>query len=284
MKKHIEHITYVERRQFSYRDFLEFKVDGIKHKMAHGTFRNKVSKLIKKGEIYLWCYSGLGFYSIKGHKLYKSMTDHHTMVSTKYNNPLYKMLQSLPFDKQSIHDIRLKFKVPRIWKTLSNSELSMNRRSKDITVPMHIHTTENIGIDIKLFVHRTNTVSVIIGCSLLPIRLDIDGIIKFYTLLARIEEQLRIKVNSYSPSDIIIDIPDYKQWIVTMWHFGRDSLHQYTGEKYSTTIGEAQGVFGRIYSKEINGKTRIRVESQEYPKQSVIEAIHSNSELLEKLT
>ena len=42
-------LSIVEQRPFSYMDFREFKVDGNSHRMAHGTFRNKVSVLMKKG-------------------------------------------------------------------------------------------------------------------------------------------------------------------------------------------------------------------------------------------
>lgn len=59
-----------------------------------------------------------------------------------------------------------------------------------------------------------------------------------------------------------------------MWHFGRDALTEYSGEKYSITIGEAQGMLTRIYSKEgKKGKTRLRIESQEYPQKTVLRAV-----------
>ena len=148
------------------------------------------------------------------------MTGNHTMVTTR-NNPVYKMIENLPFDTPSIHNIRLKFEVPNLWLALSSTELSKNKKSKDISVPIHIQDS----VDIKLSVHKTNTVTLNIGCSLNPIKLDYAGHIRFYTLLARIEEQLRAKVNlnSYSPS---ITIPDNRYWVINMWHFGRDSLHE----------------------------------------------------------
>ena len=75
---------------------------------------------------------------------------------------------------------------------------------------------------------------------------------------------------------ITIPIPDYKTWIITMWHFGRDSLTEYANEKFSHTVEDAQHGLTRIYSKEFpNGanskksKTRIRLETQGYPNTTI---------------
>jgi hypothetical protein len=58
-----------------------------------------------------------------------------------------------------------------------------------------------------------------------------------------------------------------------MWHFGKDALIEYTGEKYCITIENLQHILTRIYIKDFNGKNRIRIEKQEYPKMTVIDAI-----------
>src|SRR5438093_11405868 len=66
MKKHINHLVLVEKRPFCFLDFLDFEVDGEHYSMAHGTFRNKISKLVRNGNVELQYYSGLAFYSLKG--------------------------------------------------------------------------------------------------------------------------------------------------------------------------------------------------------------------------
>lgn len=48
MMMHIHHLVHDEQRPFSYLDFLRFEVDGQEYKMAHGTFRNNVSCLVKE--------------------------------------------------------------------------------------------------------------------------------------------------------------------------------------------------------------------------------------------
>jgi hypothetical protein len=50
MMKHISNIVLEEHRPFSYRDFLRFEVDGKEYRMQHGTFRNKISQLIRAME------------------------------------------------------------------------------------------------------------------------------------------------------------------------------------------------------------------------------------------
>ena len=53
MYEHMTYIVLVERRPFSFKDFLRFEVNGKEYKMEHGTFRNKISKLNKNGEVEL---------------------------------------------------------------------------------------------------------------------------------------------------------------------------------------------------------------------------------------
>lgn len=62
-------------------------------------------------------------------------------------------------------------------------------------------------------------------------------------------------------------------WTVTMWHFGRDSLTEYSGERFHITWEEGLKVF-RIYSKGFKNKKKmkIREEIQEYPNKPLKEA------------
>ena len=185
------------------------------------------------------------------------------------------MLKGIPFDMQSIHDIHLKFKVSNIWQTLSdNPNLHKSEQSKDILFP--VFTRDNARISISI--HKTDTVTVIIGCTFNPVQLDTAGIINFFTLLTRIEEQFRnyLNINCISTNKEKVSIPNFQNWIITMWHFGRDSLIEYAGKKYSITVQEAKGILVRIYSKEMkNGKMKHRIESQECPQTKLVQAIQT---------
>jgi len=53
---------------------MQFQVDGEVYEMRHGTFRNKICSLKKKGEIELEYRSGIAFYTLKGHRFGKAVT------------------------------------------------------------------------------------------------------------------------------------------------------------------------------------------------------------------
>lgn len=213
-------------------------------------------------------------------------------VSASASNKFYKMVQDLPMDRQSIHNVRLRFTVPKLWESLSlllsasstcsvsassscfapapacSTSLHTNTSNKDILIPSW--TRE--GTLVRVTIHKTDTVSVTIACSLRPIAFDFIGIIRFFALLATTEERLRSLLPLPS-DDNRVTIPDYKTWIITMWHFGRDALTEYTGEKFAITVEGAQHILTRIYSKEFDGKTRIRAEEQQYPNATVLHAL-----------
>lgn len=69
-------------------------------------------------------------------------------------------------------------------------------------------------------------------------------------------------------------IPEHKDWLVTMWHFGVDSITEYTGDKFSATWEVGQNALIRAYSKDMKEQGRtIRFERQEYPNKSFVDAI-----------
>jgi hypothetical protein len=53
MKMHIQRLVRIEQIPFYYRDFLDFEVNGTRYNMTHGTFRNKISKLMKDDYVQL---------------------------------------------------------------------------------------------------------------------------------------------------------------------------------------------------------------------------------------
>lgn len=261
MEVHMASIVLTQHKPFCYRDFLHFRLNGTDYGMSHGTFRNKISRLMKKNEVEIAYRSFQTFYTLSGQKFGKPVTPYHAVV---HNDPFYKLLQNLPLGKQSIHNIRLKFSVSGIWDTFSSkTRYHTNPISKDIKIP-----SWNIDYAIiRTIVHKTDVVSIIIACSLNPIHLDIDGIIYFSTLLTRVEERFRNILNA-ACSDTKCNneaksFPDYKKWTITMWHFGKDSLDEYSGEKFCVAVEKAENILVRVYVKEMNGKNRTRIERQE---------------------
>jgi hypothetical protein len=182
-------------------------------------------------------------------------------------------IDNLPSDKHALHDIRFRFKVYNIWTGISTNhpELKPNQVSKDISLdPLLTH-----DLTIKTTIHHTDTVSVMVACSLNPVAADIKGLVRLSNALTRVEERLLRYIDGASPSLSLSSslIPDHESWIVTMWHFGRDSSIEYTDEKYEVAWKDGQNALIRIYTKDLNGVTRIRRERQEYPNKRFDEAI-----------
>jgi hypothetical protein len=281
MEEWMATIVFVEKRTFSYKDFLEFTINNKIYKMAHGTIRNNISKLIKEGQIERINTSGIALYTLKGVHFTKSMTDNHMGVSI--NHPFYRMIQELPLEKNSIHNIRLRFAIKDwdIWKILSiDSSFKINPFSKDIQLASW-QIVKDIFVGITL--HRTNTVSITIGCSFKPFSLGFQGIIDFTTFLTRIEERIRRLLHEklyttdfYKKERINSEyiIPSYKEWLVTMWHFGADSKVEYSGEKFSIKWDIAEKIFVQIYTKEFKDKkVKIRLERLEVPNKTLVDVI-----------
>ena len=186
-------------------------------------------------------------------------------------------IDSIPPDKNALHDIRFRFKVNNIWTVISTNhpELKPNQVSKDISLDPLL--TDDLTI--KTTIHYTDTASVMVACSLNPVAADIKGIVHLSNALTRVEERLLRYIEcaprplSLSSSAVTSPIPDHESWIVKMWHFGCDSPSEYPGNEFEVTWEDGQNALMRIYTKDLNGVTKIRRERQEYPNKRFDEAI-----------
>jgi hypothetical protein len=106
---------------------------------------------------------------------------------------MIRIIQNLPFEKSSLHDIHLRFEVKGIWSILSvNSSCEINPISKDIRLaPVKVG-----AIRIRITVYKTDTVTVVVGCSFAPIAVDVMGIIRLSNVLTRVEERLSRVIES----------------------------------------------------------------------------------------
>jgi hypothetical protein len=147
-------------------------------------------------------------------------------------------------DKPAIHDIRLSFTFKHLWSILSVSESPLIK-SKDLKSNFDIILQDIELADQKIIttIHKTDTVSVIVGCSVLPIPIDLFELVRLTSSIARMEEILQLLVNEYNVGcaqngrqylSLIRNskIPNHMSWTVKMWHFGKDSLIGYSGEKF----------------------------------------------------
>jgi hypothetical protein len=99
---------------------------------------------------------------------------HYTVASSVSSLSSLSFIDSLSADKHALHDIRFRFKVDNIWSVIINNhpELKPNDFSKDISIdPLETH-----GLTIKTTIHHTDTVSVIVACSLNPVAVGLISI------------------------------------------------------------------------------------------------------------
>jgi hypothetical protein len=107
-------------------------------------------------------------------------------------------IDNLHADKHALHDIRFRFRVDNIWTiiTTTHPELEQNDISKDIFLaPIVTH-----DLMIKTTIHHTDTVSVIVACSLNPVAVDLKGLVRLSNALTRVEERLLRYIECAPPS------------------------------------------------------------------------------------
>jgi hypothetical protein len=206
----------------------------------------------------------------------KPMTSNHVGVPSMSSMSPVSFMNNVSTDKHALHDIRYKFKVDNIWSTIATShpELKPNDVSKDIALDLLL----THDLTIKVTVHHTDTVSVMVACSLNPVAVDVKGLVSLSNALTRVEERL-LRFVDKGPLSLSLSypspIPDHSSWIITRWHFGTDSLDEYTGKNFEITWEDAESALMRVYTKDLkDGKgIRIRTERQEYPDKSFDEAM-----------
>jgi len=176
----IKEIVSNEHRPVSLLDFLpSFEIEGKEYRMKYGTLRNILSDLKGTRQIQIAYKTKQTFYTLPGITFGKSkmMTRYHTGVPSSSavtdNDSIYRLIQNLPIGKNALHDIHLRFNVEGIWSVLSaTTSFKIDSFSKDIRLP----AWETRGLSIKTTVHKTDTVSVIVGASYHPIAVDFNGI------------------------------------------------------------------------------------------------------------
>jgi hypothetical protein len=281
-QRRICYIVGVERRPFSYLDFVpSFNMDGKVFNITRGTFKNQVSQMLKSGELEVVCYSPQGFYSLKGVTVAKPLNEDHigaplpNELKHIKNDPFYRSVKNLPFGHKSLHNIRLRFEASAIWSVLlrSKSDFKVQSRSKDIFLPVVVIN----NLRITVVVHRTDAVSIIIGCSNSPVAVNVDGVIRLSNALEYLKAMLGkiiVHDNETGENTVNFVIPNHMDWVVTMWHFGADALAIYSGKENHRRWGIAKAILITIYTKEWqNAKRRIRWDCQEYPKKPLKEAL-----------
>jgi len=265
-------IVFTKHRPFSFKDFTDI--------MRHKTYRNKISKLIKDAVVELDYKSPRSYHTLMGYRFGKSRTHTHTegIVTIPNNDPIYMMLKNVAMGQKGIHNIRLTFYAPEIYDIFEvNSTFAKNEHSGDIE-PFKFMNIDNAKVQIRI--HKTDIVSLIIACSQQPFTIDYKGKTAFFSTLAQIRIFLvgiMISIYCKDISQSENRIPDYRDWVIRMWHFSRDSL-ELSKKDFHVVVERAGYIMERVYTKDIGkGRKRIRHEFQEYPNKSVLNCVYPDS-------
>jgi hypothetical protein len=266
MLARMKEIVYTEHRPFCYKDFETFVINEKIYNVAHGTFRNKISKLLKEGEIELEFNSKICFYTLKGIHFGNRMTRNHMGISSviavtgvmgNEMEDLLNYLKTIPAKEASVHDIHYKFIVPDIYEIMSTST-AYNRLINSVSKDIILYPDIIDGLKIQTIIHRTNTVTVSVACSNFPITINAEGLLRASVALTRAEERLSAKLdecgNQLEGGYERIPIPDNRRWIITMWHFGKDANFEYR-KGSCLTWGYGREVL-RCYTKKLQGKKK----------------------------
>jgi RecA/RadA recombinase len=177
----------------------------------------------------------------------KMMTPYHTGVrssSCADNNSIYRLIQNMPLGRNALHDIHLRFNVKDIWPVLSSTtSFKINSVSKDIRLP----EWDIRGLSVKTTVHRTDTVSVVVGGSYHPIAVDFNGIIRLSNALTSVEERLSNLIQSSTSTvrqDDGTDVPDHMGWLLRCSTGSRALDELLLGGIETQAVTEFYGEFG----------------------------------------
>ena len=257
----MSNIINVEKKSsFSFLDFLSFELNGYKYTYKHPSIRNIFSTLHKEGKIKLVDRTSLALYTLAGTIVEKRITLSYTTgaINLTYKQKLIlKVFKILELDNPAVHDIRLIFTCEGLRSILlsTNSDLIKKIDEKDNkNITLNDITLHDITL--KITVHNTDKVTVMIACSDYPIPLNYIGIIHLSNALTRVEDRLQQLVEDYNnkaPKDIhekkvTCIVPSHMTWIVNMWHFGQDSLPGFGRDFFDISWREGIEIF-HIYSK-----------------------------------
>jgi len=252
--KRATRINQDEGRPWSCRDFPN---------VSPGNFRQIVSRLKDKIEIVI--KSKPCFYKVRGIPL---AGDSHcvTFRPTGVSQGLIEILQGLKHQPAAIHDVKLKVNasihdglIKRGYRPHPNN----NSILVDIPLP-------NNNIKVKALVYR-HSLQIDVGCTFSPIIYDIRSLLTLFEILS----QASIVLSGFSQTQL----PSVTDWIITHYHFNKDSNVSINGQLFHITVGEATETMITFYSKIMpDGSIIPRIEEICIPNttftEEMVKAIH----------
>jgi hypothetical protein len=244
---------------------------------SKGSARNINLGLKKRGLIELYSRSLYAFYKLRTtdqSKMRKPVTISRMGVNgvKRLKVDLVAMLEHIPVEELGrVHDVHLKFTVDGLYDPLLiPKKYAVNPYSKDISFGSFVWSKYRSG---SVFLHHNGTVSVILDCSDCPVEVDTMGFVSMAGFLGGVRYELlnACKMIGTELSDSSIPLVDF--WIVTMWHYGKDSAQEFSGEAFNITFKMWCGELARIYVHEQEESRKVRFEVTQTPKKPIHEIL-----------
>ncbi len=235
---------------WSYRDFPE---------LNYRYFTNIIWSLKKRGRISVHIKSRPTQYRVRGIELpgrHELVNHDHMGDRAEFITQLFKIEGS---KEPAIHDIRLVGHATGLHEA-SKGKGPMNEISEDIRL---VDWQLDAWCSVKVYVHKTDSFSVLFGCSNKPIIANALDITRWFIILGRLQE----KITTLSG----INIPDASLWQVRGLHFNQD---MYSGIDLPAGIVICtRDIFDnliRIYTKQLPNEPKpiVRCEIEETSKNS----------------
>jgi hypothetical protein len=174
---------------------------------------------------------------------------------------LLELLERLAVGQRCVHDLRILFKAKGLYEALKCSSVveRIVPRSEDLQLRVVRLGSNRFA---RVTVHKNDSVSVVIAASLNPYPLSDEGIADLWSSLG--------KVSYFLEGCGAGSIPPVSLWVVTCWHFSRDSVAfaEVSGKGFEITVGEANAVL-RAYLKRVGDRCYVRFEKIEEPKETL---------------
>ncbi len=271
-RKALRWILLDENRPYCSADLMEFA--GIYSK---GTARNINCKLKKLQIVELYCKSGFAFYKLKSidrSKIKKPVTLSRMggRGLGRVTIDLTVLLDSLPAEELCrVHDVRLAFVADQLYELLlSTGKYKPAVGSKDICFGSFEWSKYR---SVQVILHCNGTVTFVLDCGNCPVEASPIGFVSMAAFIGGIRNQLLNACRLVDAKLTDNSITSVEVWKIVMWHYGKDSAQEFSGEAFNITFKMWCGELARIYVHEQDHSRKVRFEVIETPKKPLQEVI-----------
>jgi len=243
-------INLEQKQYFCIEDFSELKPT---------TFRQYIYKLRKF--IITGIKSNPCFYRIKGTP---ELSSGRPVTDRPMGDKMIQILGHVREQPASIHDIKIQTFSENLHDILLKHGMKSDSFNKGIFLPK---LRFDVNTYSKIQIYRS-TVTIDIACTHQPLVYDIAGVTQLTSILGQIYYHLQLLSKSKA------HVPSVGEWIVKMYHAGKDGTQSFSGDSYEIRYDELVDGTIRYYNKLWgDGIRRPRFERVITPNVTLIEEI-----------